>query len=245
MQVLTIKERPIIFGATSVNAILEDRKSETRRVENGSRLQLGSTLTKSVTVKCPYAVGMRLWVKETYLLTVDEPTFSGGEFPDTVRSIFHHEGIEKAIEEEWIIYRADNPNPDLDSDRAVWKSPLFMPREFSRILLEITEIRVERLQEITEEGAIREGMEPQTPPVKGWSARRWIGEPGGEFLSISWYNNDEGVIPEGAFDIRQNGWSVHETAVEKYQCHWNAINGKAHPWDSNPWVWVIGFRRLP
>lgn len=125
------KERPIIFGATMVRAILDDRKSQTRRIAwCGEYPEEGS-----VEIDCPYGVaGDRLWVRETFAL---------------------HDHRDPPI----VYYRVDDQNK-YESDGA-WKPSIHMPRWASRITLEITKVRVERLQDISEEDAKAEGIEPE------------------------------------------------------------------------------------
>ena len=89
-----------------------------------------------------------------------------------------------------------------------YRSARFMPRWASRITLEVTGVRVERLQEITEEDAVAEGV-----------------------------FNDRRIL-EG---IDLGGW----TARERFQRMWNDLNTKrGYSWESNPWVWVVGFKRM-
>ena len=96
-------------------------------------------------------------------------------------------------------YRSADPVADI----AKWRPSIFMPRWASRITLEITEIRVERLQEMSEADAQAEGFMP-------------------------WTHRTEGKI------------SARQQFVEL----WNKINGKTHPWESNPWVWVMSFAKV-
>jgi hypothetical protein len=145
-----MKERPIIFSGPMVRAILEGRKTQTRRIIKGSKfwgdhivtvrhlddaewrlegnIKINEILHGNpvtfVDVKCPYGEpGDRLWVRETF---------------------FESEGL--------LIYRESTP------DSGPWKSPIYMPRWASRINLIVKSVRVERLQEITEEDAIAEGF---------------------------------------------------------------------------------------
>lgn len=83
-----------------------------------------------------------------------------------------------------------------------WRPAIFMPRHASRLTLEITDVRVELLQDISEENALADG---------GWK-----------------YTN----------------CPVHKNPQESFHLLWDSINGKRHPWESNPWVWVLGFRKL-
>ncbi|HMO85721.1 MAG TPA: hypothetical protein PKC18_12475, partial [Lacipirellulaceae bacterium] len=137
-----IKERPILFSSAMVRAILDGHKKQTRRVINpGKYLScLDPEDDQEQLLKyCPYGqTGDRLWVRETW---------SDGPNP-------------------WgkpVVYRADvTPEmyatyEDCDIPR-YWKSPIYMPRWASRITLEIVGVRVERLQSISQDDAIAEGV---------------------------------------------------------------------------------------
>jgi len=147
MSPILVKEHPIIFSSEMVKAILEGRKSQTRRVIKpmmnpiafagfkivGKDKVLQYTQTPSGIMqhprgerKCPYGkVGDRLWVRESWAM--------GGN------------GAYYKTDQDGTVNHA-------------WKSPLFMPRWASRITLEIADIRVERLQEISEKDAYLEGV---------------------------------------------------------------------------------------
>jgi len=123
-----MKERSICFNTEMVRAILEGRKTQTRRLMNG-KFVFGSCITeKGEIINCPYGkIGYRLWVKETFTyITL---------------------GCAVAM-----CYKADGYQ--IGSN---WKTSIHMPRWASRILLEITNIRVERVQDITEKEAMEEG----------------------------------------------------------------------------------------
>lgn len=174
-----MKERPMIFGAESVNAILAGRETQTRRRANEFRDD-----------QAPHgAPGDRIWVRETW--QPNEPQYGGG-----------------------YLYRADDPAGHIDGG---WKSSMFMPRRASRLTLEIEAVRIERLQEISEEDARAEGI--QVFPLQDAS------DPS------AWW---------------QSCPSEHQarTARRSFALLWESINGKRAPWDSNPWVWVYQFRRL-
>jgi hypothetical protein len=97
-----------------------------------------------------------------------------------------------------------------------------MPRAFSRITLEVTEVRVQRLQEISEDDARAEGVEPYTPPHGHISPGQRVPGPG--------------------FDGCRLGDQPHRLPFADL---WDSINGKRAPWSSNPWVWALTFRRMP
>lgn len=137
-------EHPIIFSTEMVKAILDGRKTQTRRVvkptpaghefnkceyEDGVWVFRDNTVWLWVYGKCPYGqVGDRFWVRETWL----EDRIP--EIPDEIHGVVH--------------YKADDIPVITDSWKGYWRPSIFMPRWASRIDLEITGIRVERLQEI-------------------------------------------------------------------------------------------------
>lgn len=166
--------------------------------------------------------GDRLWVRETYALEhwEDEPAT-----PKDGRPIFHHAGDGTEWDEQrWFYphYKATDPAPDLcyeddENDdgepKCKWSPSIHMPRWASRITLEIVNIRVERVQEITEEDAFEEGM-----------TRRLAAEQG---FSVS--------VSEEEFYISQ--------ARRTFHYFWNSLNAKrGFGWDVNPWAWVIEFK---
>lgn len=149
-----MKERPIIFKPEMVRAILEGRKTQTRRVVQPQPAKWATTYNESIGgnhfwcekptdddsmghwpsyekgLRCPYGqVGERLWVREAFMAESHRPVHC----------------------------RADGWGYEDDSTYG-WTSPLFMPRWASRLVLEITSIRVERVQDISEEDAKAEGV---------------------------------------------------------------------------------------
>lgn len=131
------KERPILISAPMVHALLDGSKTQTRRIVKPDLNPNGSWKKKGWfgVEMCPYGTtGDHLWVKETF-----KPTFMDGS---------------------GTIYRASIPYGNLDCHFKPWKPSIFMTRARSRITLEITEVRVERLNDISEEDAIAEGTTP-------------------------------------------------------------------------------------
>ncbi|MHB7569227.1 ASCH domain-containing protein [Citrobacter braakii] len=205
-------ERGMIFNAEMVNAILSGRKVQTRRpikwkqtrfTEIGER-EDGSKWPWSEDTEnvcdywhpCPFgAVGDRIWVRETW-------AEAGASAPDLT------------------LYRANYPEhvpPQYENVPTVtsicWTPSIFMPRWASRILLEITDVRVDRLNGISEADARAEGM----PSA-------------GELLPDY---PDTYLTPVGDF----------ATAKVAFQRLWESIYGKEN-WQADPWVWVIGFKRI-
>ncbi|NPE52981.1 hypothetical protein E0I03_18535 [Dickeya dadantii] len=152
-----MKERGIIFNSEMVRAILSGKKTQTRRIvkpqpdEDGlARLRVGPWMDTSEKIyRCPYGeVGDRLWVREASGLQVRRDALGGtGEFR---------------------VYRASNPDAIRYTTASgkiapiKWVPSIHMPRWASRITLEITGVRVERLSSISEEDAQAEGVSPAT-----------------------------------------------------------------------------------
>lgn len=219
-----MKERPILFSAPMVRAILNGRKTQTRRVVK--EWNPGNDPAKAVPADleylpdftsyratCPYgALGDRLWVRETW-----EAFFEDEVAPDRPRGPRHTMGIPAQPERKsYVYYRADGDGPvhPIYGWKATWRSPLHLPRKYSRILLEVTGARVERLQEISEADARDEGLHRTL--TGQWSGGVWkhLREP-------------------SRFDDPRNAF-----------CDlWASINGPGS-WDANPWVWVVEFRRV-
>jgi hypothetical protein len=215
-----MKERPILFNDPMVRAILQGRKTQTRRILRPQpRLNWVYKLTPEfkavqvstqydtmgvhdgVFIKCPYGrPGDRLWVREAFCETDWKPGTSG--FPADPATGFI------------IAYRADYPDwptrPFPAPWDANWKPSIFMPRWASRLTLEITGVRVERVQEISEEDAKAEGC-----------SKERIGAEAGAL--------------EG----------MHFTARKQFAEFWDSINARrGFGWAINPWVWVIKFKRI-
>ena len=216
-----MREHPIIFSTDMAKAILEGRKTQTRRVIKKAIHEFKSSkglfreiagavlpamesgwiawypgnseglaeFTKQQYKKgfpCPYGqVGDRLWVRETWY-------YYGGDeymYQQNPKDVLYKSG-HIADPETGMVFIPK------------WRPSIFMPRWASRITLEITEVRVERVQEITEEDAIKEGISPEEHPFDAPPAMR-------------------------------------------FAILWDSINAKrGYSWESNCWVWVLSFRRL-
>lgn len=213
-------ERPILFSAPMVRALLAGTKTQTRRLVKpqpgeANTMVYPSDSTQAAVIRKawkPYALpGDRLWVKETFATL--QPT----EHEETARA--HRDRVVVRPEDDERValwYRADGEMPFIerlfsdDEDSIRWRPSIYMPRWASRITLEVTSVRVERLQAITEADAIAEGIELS---------------PGG---------------PWRAYDAE--GGCCYE-AVESFRTLWQSING-AESWAANPWVWVVEFKRV-
>lgn len=159
------KERPILFSAPMVRAILEGRKTVTRRavkVQPRSPADIGSygkgqpfirnpDVTK-LNPECPFGKpGERLWVRETWYCDHSEVMSGPYLKPNDL-------DISEARDDGTLVYAADGLAP-YEADQPVWKPSIHMPRWACRILLEITGVRVERLKDISADQCIAEGIE--------------------------------------------------------------------------------------
>lgn len=161
-----MKERPIIFQGEMARAILEDKKTQTRRVVKGDvhGLQLdpmrdpamregwawfqanGPDLPGNYSVPCPYGQpGDRLWVRETWGLSGSEANTKPSYYQDPEDSL-----------RPYLVHRETADGYDAAVQH--WRPSIHMPRWASRITLEIVSVRVERLQEVGEEDAQAEGV---------------------------------------------------------------------------------------
>jgi hypothetical protein len=153
-----MKERPILFSAEMVRAILDGRKTQTRRVAKlnaSGRVKLPGSPSNwhcedpDAVLACPYGQpGDRLWVRETFRV------IDGQTQPRIA-----------------IDYRADPEDKwcrigDFLCDGKKWTPSIYMPRLASRILLEITNVRVERVQEISDKDCLAEGIADLAIPLR-------------------------------------------------------------------------------
>lgn len=224
-----MKERPILFSAPMIRALLDGSKTQTRCIAKLmeeyppaekptlgllSKTRTGEQLLTATWVAnngkftasfCPYGKpGDRLWVREAFG--------------------FHHEDIMQ------VSWRADgNQNPFLK-----WRPSIHMPRWASRITLEITGVRVERLQDISEEDAKTEGCE-RLDFEREEQDFKICPECGGTRL-----HNAPGANMGVIFDV---DCTQCDTYKKRYRHLWEFINSPGS-WAANPWVWVLSFKQV-
>jgi hypothetical protein len=206
----TVTERPILFSALMVRAILDGRKTQTRRVMKpqpitgkdsfggymklkGYEADYPDDMAWLIEKACPYGqAGDRLWVRETW--------------------------TDKGVMDGQYAYRADGePPPWIATEESFrWRSSIHMPKTASRITLKITDVRVQRLQEISEEDARAEGIER--------------------------YAEGHGFVSETEVAM-DPGWSNFARYRTGFSVLWDEINGPGS-WEVNPWVWAISFQRI-
>lgn len=205
-----MKEYRISFLDENVQAIQQDRKTQTRRPlkfalpEDAHQVNLFHAPHLSADVKAeegiyywskpgirripelPYGLpGDHLWVRETFM-----PLTLGYAYKADKVFIGGHPAVK-------------------------WKSSRYMPRKAARIILEVTNVRVERLNSISQADAKAEGIDSD-----------WDG-------TSYWYKNY----------LKQGPTMFKRDAVASYQSLWDFINGK-DAWEKNPWVWVIEFKKV-
>ncbi|ATR00063.1 TPA: morphogenetic protein [Klebsiella pneumoniae] len=208
-------ERGMIFNGEMVRAILDVRKTQTRRIVKGTDGAVKFCKEWDINgeeifvvldekdhtgmnpvlgaISCPFGgVGDRIWVRETWArYNIDQNSHD-------------------------IAYRATTPADWPEEGR--WRPSIHMPRWASRILLEITDVRVERLNVISEEDARAEGV-----GIAVWFAAK--GVPESEWTSLG---------EQGA---------MQASHINKFATLWESIYG-AESWKANSWVWVIEFKRV-
>jgi hypothetical protein len=111
---------------------------------------------------------------------------------------------------------------------------MFMPKWAARTWLEITDVRVQKLQDISEEDAIAEGVE--SPEIEREN-HDWKICPQCGGTRLYEYRSMSGACPD-------TDCTKCDTNIKRYQHLWDSINKKKHPWSSNPWVWALTFKLL-
>lgn len=221
-----MKEKPILFSTPMVQAILDGRKTQTRRAitpNNTTGFSIKRKLLDFSTIfsngkfgvkvpqiegnqdsmtrqiwrgQCRWEVGDLLWVRETVGLSGDR-----------------------------IFYRADQSEMENAGLRGMydfsWTPSIHMPKDAARIWLEVTEVRAERLNAISEDDAKAEGVE--------------------SFTSFS--PNKAGVLITNyvTYGAKKIYPSDVNTAKTSFETLWESINGEGS-WNTNPWVWVVCFK---
>lgn len=210
------KQIPILFSTAMVQAILDGRKTMTRRIVSGNPNNVtwnpivvnghgGWCDDHGRPVKCRYGnVGDVLWVRETFLsgYKMEDGSFVYDENDDKIPVIFY-----KADGEGFQWYSGDS---DFPVENKPWKPSIHMPKAVARIWLEVVNVRVERLHDISQEDAKAEGV---------------------------WYSDTD----ETYYNYLTNEFCCD--AKCSFMTLWEKINGK-DSWDANPWVWVVEYKVL-
>ncbi|HDZ9750614.1 TPA: hypothetical protein RU392_000342 [Klebsiella quasipneumoniae subsp. similipneumoniae] len=213
-----MKERGMIFNGEMVRALLDGRKTQTRRIIKDCTvgrdpiskfIKIGKKfigcypedVPELIRECCPYGVpGDRIWVRETWAeagASAPDLKLYRANYPEHVPSIY------------------ENVPP---TEEIRWTPSIHMPRTASRILLEITGVRVERLNAISEEDAQAEGV----------GTAVWFAAKG---------------IPESEWKSLGEHGAMQASYINRFATLWESIYGE-ESWKANPWVWVIEFKRV-
>ena len=230
-----MREIPVLFNGAMVRAILDDSKTQTRRPlklqpvhvvpfmgrDNKPTYEFGLCMKyeRAVTehVRSPLGKpGDRLWVRETFGFN----HYDDGNTRAWKRAIYRADGLEE---------------PSDNGSSAPWRPSIHMPRRFARLFLDVLDVRIERLQDISEEDARAEGA-------------RFV-DHGDDVSQLS----ADGGETWGDVRSKRLGWSMEHpqpwdrclgSARMAFANAWTHIYG-AESWAANPWVWVTTFRKVP
>ena len=217
-----MKELPILFSGPMVRAILEGRKTQTRRIIKNAPTNKESYILgchKSVwgihenvendggvhRFSCPYGVvGNRLWVRETFCQKFEDgyPVYNSENDLDSSCCWYKADGTDVRCDD-------GDGGTKFNKDGSMaspWTPSIHMPRWASRLTLEITGVRVERLNDITPNDVVSEGIELSKPD-----------------LTIH--------------------YGLDAEAKSCFADIWDSINGDGS-WNANPWVWVVEFKQI-
>jgi len=265
-------ERPIIFSGPMVRALLDGRKTQTRRVVRwprgtgpcdgewccasrwefkddgwfcatcGAGVHPSGKPAGAEYMRCPYGVpGDTLWARESWALHE--------RFSDVGRVVYA-----ATANRSWTEAHQDFPIEVVGDRKARpfqdgFKPSIHMPRWASRLTLTITEVRIERLQDITEADAIAEGLYRSLPDDtdRDWFIAYTEEQNGSPPTPAEWDAFNAGVwmvpgVPQGwgrtPAERRRDTWGP--TPQFCYRLLWDHIHGR-DSWDANPWVWALTF----
>lgn len=216
------KEHPIIFSSESIRAILDGSKKQTRRIPNKQNVK--------------WEVGDRLWVKETHKIAEYD---NYGQGPVSKHIFYKADNWTQERWNEWQKTMGKFP-PSLTR----WKPSRFMPKWAARIWREITGIRKERLQDISEEDAIAEGV-PEWANKDDIANDHYLDRP----LEPYWCPvcQGQGVHPAlgsnlGVIEIECENC---DTSIKLFRNFWDSLNKKrGYGWDENHEVIVFEFKKI-
>lgn len=260
--------KPVLFNTDMVRAILDGRKTETRRCLKGyARQNLevdvdGTVIgvhdrfegrVRPVTDYARYKPGDYLYVRETWMVQAAKRYESlvrvgyraGGQmttiqFPNGCTDSINRIGYD-AFVSKWSLDR--------------WYPSIHMPKEAARIFLQVTDVRLERLQDITEEQAVHEGIcrlydHLSDDEYNVWAKRKHINAQKSEW---NWKN----YLWHGHFGKHGTGnaisdkweyqYSSYDNPIDSFSSLWNSTVPlylwSEYGWDASPWVWVVQFKR--
>lgn len=228
--------KPILFNTEMVKALLDGRKTVTRRLVKPQPSKKASWLDKCAGVYTfsdatfphePYSSGDILYVRETWGIA----------------------GFNPESNEMFVEYKADGANANIvlpeekfqkyyegmSEAEPDWHPSIHMPKGAARIFLRVTDVRVERLQEITEEQAVKEGVPADWPMDK-------------VYCHICKGEGLIGAVHPVSLGFMEVECPHCEKGTSRFQNLWNSTikptDLPLYGWDASPWVWVIGFEKI-
>ena len=259
-------DKPILFSTRMVQSTITDLKNQTRRLiklpswstgdwkdfeTDGKTAEIICKDTGcQAVIKCPYGKpGDILWVRETWAKIEDFTNYADLKIEKDLKYLFKCDdnGMEPTC---------------IDVGVKRWGPSIHMPKAACRTRLKVTDIRIERLQDISEEDAKVEGVDFCTPSHRheGWNDR-WISGYCHDCacydpmtgLRPRCYHRTEGEGPRFRYSSGCNsGFKLRDDSIPepyrlKFACYWdelNAANGYGHGWGQNDWLWAISFEKV-
>jgi hypothetical protein len=228
-----IKERPILFSTEMVRAILDGRKTMTRRIVSAKNSFFGGLYglkfsdldfnsAKVDHLFAPVYLKVDLPAMETRHRIF--PKYDVGDILWVRESAYFHKQ-----EGRWY-YKATDPLTDSIEYGYRWKPSIHVPKIASRIYLEITNIKAERVQDISPGDACDEGVNYWNVDADAFEA----GELQADFQNYTWKDNR---------NYADYHFPTFANCIDSFRTLWQSINGE-ESWNKNPWVWVIEFKIL-
>ena len=207
---------PAIFSGPMVRAMLDGRKTQTRRLA-WKLPYVSPDFPGKPTPWQKVKVRDRLWVREAHAIVPRTAYWHD--------SSIHHQ---ESDDYYWAIYREG-----WERSKPTWKSPVHMPRWASRLTLIVTDVRRQKLQEISEEDALAEGVEYLTPTAEEIAAGDAVDENDGVWLAPG---------TRTGFGPRPDDPQWGPTPKFAFRCLWNSLHDKdGTRWDDNPEIIAISF----
>lgn len=257
-----LKLKPILFNTDMVKALMEGRKTVTRRLfklkyrDDESGFQVVTTMSgKFVRVEKLSENGSAIFPDGSERFV--NPPFSAGDI------LYVRETWGVYCRNWWeatdFVYRADwqaQETPFGLTEPPKWRPSIHMPKEAARIFLRVKDVRVERLQAITDEDAIREGIVRMFDHLSDAEYAAWGNKAAKGMAKTDWpWNNYLWHGDFGKFGLgsrKSDAWqyqrSGYDSPRDSFSSLWNlTVNLKdwdTYGWDANPWVWVIEFERI-
>ncbi len=206
--------KPILFSTPMVQAVLAGRKTQTRRLVKFPDDFDGREVYKNGQFGVKYS-------REDGTLYRHYPKYQPGDilYVRETWQVVRYAPPGSSQLQDLYVFKADTTDVG-EYEITKWKPSLFMPKEAARIFLQVTDVRAERLQDITEEDAIAEGVE-------------------------SFLEHNGRLYRDYSIDPEDNeGHNYFRNQIHSFKSLWDSINKKTSPWEKNDWVWVYTFEKI-